>query len=83
MSSRIRTGNLVNYAGSPWRVLRVLGVDAILLRSDTGAEVSVDPLAIRFPEVRLAPPPARPLTDELAYSDGDWIEAKRRHGFCQ
>jgi putative transposase len=79
VSSRIRTGNLVNYAGSPWRVLRVLGVEAVLLRSDTGAEVSVDPLAIRFPEVCPSAPPSLLLIDELAYSESDWVVATRRH----
>jgi hypothetical protein len=59
--------------------MRVLGVEAVLLRSDTGAEVSVDPLAIRFPEVCPAAPLSLLLTDELAYSEGDWIEATRRH----
>jgi putative transposase len=78
VSSRIRTGNLVEYAGSPWRVLRVLGVEAVLVRSDTGAEVSVDPLAIRFPEACPALPSLL-VTDELAYSEDNWAEATRRH----
>jgi len=78
VSSRIRTGNLVNYAGPLWRVLRVLGVEAVLLKSDTGAEVSANPLAIRFPEI-CAAPPSLLLTDELAYSEADWAEATRWH----
>ena len=64
VSSRIRAGNLVSYAGSPWRVLRVLGAEAVLLRSDTGAEVSVDPLAIRFPDACPAALPSLPVTDD-------------------
>jgi putative transposase len=78
VSSRIRTGNLVNYAGALWQVLRVLGVEAVLLKSNTGAEVSVNPLVIRSPEICPAPPSLL-LTDELAYSEADWAEATRRH----
>ena len=79
MSSRIRTGNLVTYAGSPWQVLRVLGTEAVLLRSDTGAEVSVDPLTIRFPDACPATLPSLLVTDELSYNEGHWAEATRRH----
>jgi putative transposase len=79
VSSRIRTGNLVSYAGSPSQVLRVLGAEAVLLRSDTGAEVSVDPLAIRFPDACPAALPSLLVTDELTYNEGDWAEATRRH----
>jgi putative transposase len=57
----------------------VLGVEAVLLRSDTGAEMSVDPLAIRLPEACPAALPSLLVTDELAYSEGDWAEATRRH----
>jgi hypothetical protein len=56
------TGYLVEYAGSRWRVQRVLGAKAVLLRSDAGDAVSVDPLNVRLPEAKVAgqrQPPAR------------------------
>ena len=51
MSPRFAAGTLVEYAGAHWHVERALGAEAILLRSDTGAEVSADPLKIRLPEI--------------------------------
>jgi hypothetical protein len=51
MSPRFAAGTLVEYAGARWHVERALGAEAILLRSDTGAEVSADPLKIRLPEI--------------------------------
>jgi len=68
------TGTLVEYAGSRWRVQRVLGVEAVLLRSDAGDEVSADPLKLRLSEASLPARPARPVVDELRYSDADWAE---------
>ena len=41
-------GSEVSYAGARWWVERVLGAEAVLLRSDTGEEVSADPLRITF-----------------------------------
>ena len=49
------------------------------LRSDTGAEVSADPLAVRFPEISRTTASPSLLVDELAYSETDWSEATRRH----
>jgi putative transposase len=72
------TGSLVEYAGSRWRVQRVLGVEAVLLRSDAGDEVSVDPLQVRLPGAVVAVEPSLRPVDELRYSDSDWIEARRR-----
>ena len=40
-------GSEVSYAGARWRVERVLGAEAVLLRSDTG-EASADALRIAF-----------------------------------
>ena len=57
---------------------RALGVEAVLLRSDAGEEVSADPLKLRLPEVSASVRPARPVVDELRYSDADWAEATRR-----
>ncbi len=42
MWSQFGAGTLVEYAGSQWRVRRALGVEAVLLRSDTGEEVAAD-----------------------------------------
>jgi hypothetical protein len=46
--------------------------------SDAGEEVSADPLKLRLPEVSAPVRPARPVVDELRYSDADWAEATRR-----
>jgi hypothetical protein len=78
MSPQFSTGTLVEYAGIRWRVQRALGVEAVLLRSDAGEEVSADPLKLRLPDVSAPVRPARPVVDELRYSDGDWAEATRR-----
>ena len=77
MSAQFATGTLVEYAGIRWRVQRVLGVEAVLLRSDAGEEVSADPLKIRLPEAA-ATRSARTVVDELRYSDAEWAEATRR-----
>jgi len=78
MSPRFGSGIVVEYAGARWRVQRALGVDAVLLRSEAGEEVSADPLQIRVPEAT-APTGASPsLVDELRYTDADWTEATRR-----
>jgi hypothetical protein len=45
-------GTEVTYAGVHWRVERVLGAEAVLLRSDEGEEVSADPLRIAPPAIR-------------------------------
>src|ERR1700733_5876581 len=79
MSPQFASGTVVEYGGSRWRVQRVLGVEAVLLRSDSGEEVSVDPLKIRWPEVAGPSRPSPPVLNELRYSEADWTEAKRRH----
>jgi hypothetical protein len=53
ISLHSNTGSLVEYPGSRWRVQRVLGVEAVLLRSDAGDEVSVDPLKVQLPEAKV------------------------------
>ena len=68
MSPRFAAGTLVEYAGARWHVERALGAEAILLRSDTGAEVSADPLKIRLPEIMEPIGPLLPPIDELRYS---------------
>ncbi len=79
MSSRFVRGSVVEYAGVRWRVQRALGVEAVLLRSEAGEEVSADPLKIRLPDEATTPSDASsPLVDELRYSDADWTEATRR-----
>jgi hypothetical protein len=68
MSPRFAAGTLVEYAGARWQVECALGAEAILLRSDTGAEVSADPLKIRLPEITEPIGPLLPPIDELRYS---------------
>src|SRR5271157_4046619 len=78
MSAQFGIGTLVDYAGARWRVQRALGVEAVLLRSDSGEEVSADPLKIRLPEVSVATGHSLRRVNELHYSDADWAEATRR-----
>jgi hypothetical protein len=49
MERRFSIGTEVTYAEAYWRVERILGVDAVLLRSETGDDVSADPLRIALP----------------------------------
>lgn len=78
MSPRFGLGTVVEYAGARWRVQRALGVEAVLLRSDAGEEVSADPLKIRVPEASVPIGTSLPQVDELRFSDADWTEATRR-----
>jgi hypothetical protein len=78
MSVRFATGTLVDYAGARWRVQRALGVEAVLLRSEFGEEVSADPLKIDLAEVSIAIGPPLRSRDEAGYSEADWAEATRR-----
>jgi hypothetical protein len=45
-------GSEVSCAGARWRVARVLGVEAVLLCSDTGDEVAADPLGVTVLDAR-------------------------------
>src|SRR4051812_32230217 len=65
MLTRFGTGTPVDYAGARWRVQRALGVEAVLLRSDSGEEVSADPLKISLAEVSVAIGP--PLRSSMSY----------------
>ena len=75
-------GILVEYAGARWRVLRVMGAESVLLRADTGEEVSADPVKIRLADSRTRTGPSW-LSDELPYSNADWAEATRRRGILR
>lgn len=78
MTSRLGAGTLVEYAGTQWRVQRVLGVEAVLLRSEAGEEVAADPLKVQ-PLDGLTPlKPPQPPINEMRYSEADWAEAGRR-----
>jgi hypothetical protein len=69
---------VVEYAGVCWRVQRALGVEAILLCSEAGEEVSADPLKIRLPAATASTGGGDAPVDELRYCDTDWAEATRR-----
>jgi len=71
-------GTEVTYAGERWRVERVLGADAVLLRSETGEEVSADPLRIALPDEPELRASMSGVVDETRYDDDDWAEASRR-----
>lgn len=70
----------VEYGGTHWQVLRVLDAESVLLRSETGEELAVDPLELRWPEpVQLLTGRSPRLAEELCYNDAAWAEATRRH----
>jgi hypothetical protein len=62
MEQRIVLGAVVEHAGQRWRVDRVLGADAVLLRGEDGSPVVADPARVTFPgqatESRTSLPPA-------------------------
>jgi hypothetical protein len=68
----------VMYAGGRWRVERVLGAEAVLLCSDTGKEVSADPLRIALPGNRELRGSLTSVVDETRYDDAGWAVATRR-----
>ena len=73
MLPSLAIGMSVEYAGARWHVERVLGAEAVLLRSDTGDVVSAHPLKIGLSGARTPLP-----GDDLHYSDAEWAEASRR-----
>jgi putative transposase len=78
MERRFSIGTEVTYAGAHWRVERILGADAVLLRSETGDEVSADPLRMALPGEPELRAPMSGVVDETRYDDDDWAEATRR-----
>jgi len=79
MASPFSIGTQVTYAGASWRVQRVLGAEAVLLRSDTGEEVAADPLRIGSQENPRPAAGSPSLVDQRLYDDADWAVAARRH----
>lgn len=71
-------GTEVTYGGGRWRVERVLGADAVLLRSETGEEASADPLRIALPGEPEFCASTSGVVDETRYDNEDWAEATRR-----
>ena len=78
MGSRFSIGAQGTYAGSCWRVERVLGAEAVLLRSETGEEVAADPLRIGLRDVPRLVAASASLVDETLYDEADWAAAMRR-----
>ena len=77
MGLSFRIGSEVSYAGTRWRVKRVLGAESVLLCSDTGDEVLADPLRVMLPGARTLGGAATGI-DEMRYDDADWAAATRR-----
>ena len=71
-------GTEVSYAGGRWRVERVLGAEAVLLRSDTGEEVSADPLRIALLNDLKCSNSWTGNVDETRYDAAGWAAATRR-----
>jgi len=77
MEQRLVPGTEVEHAGKRWRVLRPLGPDAVLLRSDAGETVAADPMRVRFPADQENLQPGR-LLDDRRYTEAQWAVAARR-----
>jgi hypothetical protein len=77
MERHIVAGAVVDHAGGRWRVERLLGADAVVLRNEAGELVSADPARIGFPDDIALTPPGSP-GNELRYTDAEWSEAARR-----
>jgi len=75
---RIVPGMVVEHAGERWRVDRVLGADAVLLRGEDGPPVAVDPARVAFPGEAAETIAARRPIDAVQCSEADWAEAARR-----
>jgi putative transposase len=77
MERRLVPGVEVDYAGQRWRVTRILGPDAVVLKNESGETVAAEP-------ARLAPPAETTLArsqlcpDERHFTDAQWAEAARR-----
>jgi hypothetical protein len=81
MPRSLSPGMPVEYGGTHWQVLRVLDAESVLLRSETGEELAVDPLELRWPEpVQLLTGRSPRLAEELCYNDAAWAEATRDGG---
>jgi putative transposase len=78
MSLPFIIGSEVSYAGARWWVERVLGTEAVLLRSDTGEEVLADPLRITFLGAPALRGTVTRVADETRYDDAGWAAATRR-----
>jgi hypothetical protein len=83
MSPQFGIVTVVEYAGARWRVQRALGVEGGFLRSETGEEVSADPVNIQLPDAPVTLGTAPLPVDELRYSDANWAEATRRRDVLQ
>ena len=77
MERHIVAGAVVDHAGGRWRVERLLGADAVILRNEAGEVVSADPARIGFPDDIALTAPGSPR-NELRYTDAEWSEAARR-----
>ena len=75
---RIVPGVVVEHAGERWRVDRVLGADAVLLRAEDGPPVAVDPARVTFPDEAAENPARRQSIDVVQCTEADWAEATRR-----
>ena len=78
MERRMTAGVVVEHAGTRWRIERLLGADAVLLRNDAGEVVSASPSMLRFPPDDPAGQRAAPRIDERQYTDAEWAEAAKR-----
>jgi hypothetical protein len=78
MEQRIVPGAVVEHAGQRWRVDRVLGADAVLLRGEDGSPVVADPARVTFPGQATESRTSLPPVDAVQCTEADWAEAVRR-----
>src|SRR5579864_2522181 len=78
MAMPFSIGTGVMYAGGLCRAERVLDPEAVVVRSDTGEEVSADPLRIAFLSAAELRGTVTRVADETCYDDAGWASATRR-----
>jgi hypothetical protein len=75
---RVVPGAVVEHAGKCWRVDRVLGVDAALLRGEDGSPVVADPARVTFPDQAGESSASLQAVDVAQCTEAGWAEATRR-----
>ena len=78
MEHRIVPGAVVEHAGKRWRVDRVLGAEAMLLRGEDGSPVAADPARVTFADQAAESTASLHPVDPVQCTEADWAEAVRR-----
>ena len=78
MRAHITSGQTVQHAGETWKVKRVLGVESVVLCSQTATEILADPITLQDRAKNAASEKSGIPSDELRYDAADWERAEQR-----